>query len=125
MSVDKVHHVRLALNAGIENWVLFSGGTFVVLKDVGITADIGRIAIELIRKHGEAEPGTSSADFMVTPLLYTDGWIVRGDADDIYVYVHPSEIATESPSDLQIGLYARNIRQKDADNPVVIHVNRS
>ncbi|WP_249413627.1 hypothetical protein [Chryseobacterium indologenes] len=41
----------------------------------------------------------------------------------MYTYVHPSELDSESPNDLEIGLYGRSKRDSDGQNPEIIHIN--
>lgn len=124
MSINKIEYVSQALNAGLGNWVLFSGGTFIVFRDVMPDDNLAEMAISFLHENGRLQVGDASADFMVTPLLHTTGWVVRGVVDGLYVYVHPSEINNPDPDDLQIGLYARTIRQNDYEYPKIIHINR-
>lgn len=123
--MDKTQYVNLALNKGLNDWVLFSGGTFVVLRDTRPGDDLGSIATDFLIKNGEVQAGNASGDFMVTPLLNTVGWVVRGNVDGIYVYVHPSELANSEPDDLQIGLYARATRQNDYYDLHIVHINQA
>lgn len=122
---DKIELVRRALVAGRSDWVLFDNGTFLVFRDAKPEDDIESAAIELMRERGEVVPGTPSADFQVTALADVRGWVVRGDVDGLYVYVQPEELESDSPDELEIGMFARTIRQLDHEDLVVLHVERA
>lgn len=122
---DKIELVRRALVAGRSDWVLFDNGTFLVFRDAKPEDDIQSAAIELMRERGEVVPGTPSADFQVTALEDVRGWVVRGDVDGLYVYVQPEELDSDNPDELEIGMFARTIRQLDHEDLVVLHVERA
>lgn len=122
---DKIGLVRQALASGREDWVLFDNGTFIVFRDAAPGDDIRRAAIDLMRTRGEVVPGTSSADFQVTSLEHVSGWVVRGDVDGMYVYVQPEELESDEPDDIEIGRFARTIRQLDHEDLEVLHVHRA
>lgn len=122
---DKIEHVRLAVNENLQDWVLFANGTFIVFEDAAEEENLEQKAIEILKEHGEVREGEASADFQVTPLAKTVGWVVRGNVDGLYVYVHPDELDSDNPNDLEVGLFARIIRQTDYEDREVLHVNRS
>lgn len=122
---DKIELVRRALVAGRSDWVLFDNGTFLVFRDAKPEDDIQSAAIELMRERGGVVPGTPSADFQVTALEDVRGWVVRGDVDGLYVYVQPEELESDNPDELEIGMFARTIRQLDHEDLVVLHVERA
>ena len=121
---DKIEHVRKAIAPELGDWVLFANGTFVVFEDAAADDDLGQRAIELLRTRGEVIPGTASADFQVTSLEHTTGWVVRGNVPGMYVYVKPEELDSDTPGDIEIGMFARTIRQLDHEDLEVMHINR-
>ncbi|HLO87340.1 MAG TPA: hypothetical protein VK203_20365 [Nostocaceae cyanobacterium] len=121
---DKIEYVRLAVHSDLPNWVLFTHGTFIIFADVTDEDDLEQQAIDILREHGEVRIGESSADFQVTTLSTTVGWVVRGNVPGLYVYVHPTELDSDDPDDLEVGLFARVIRQTDFEDLEVLHVNR-
>lgn len=122
---DKVDLVRRGLVAGRGDWVLFDNGSFVVFRDAMPEDDIESAAIRVMRERGAVVPGTPSADFQVTALEDVSGWVVRGDVDGLYIYVQPEELESENPDELEIGMFARTIRQLDHEDLVVLHVERA
>ncbi len=122
---DKIDLVRLAVREGLEDWVLFDNGTFIVFPDAKAEDDIAAAAVKLMQERGEVVVGTESADFQVTSLANTPGWVVRGNVDDMYVFVQPEELDSDEPTELEVGMFARTIRQLDHEDLDVLHVNRS
>lgn len=122
---DKIELVRLAIKEGLDDWVLFANGTFIVFEGATADDDIRQQAIDIMTERGEVVPGTSSADFQITRLLHTNGWVMRGDVPNMYVYVQPEELDSDAPTDLEVGMAARVIRQLDHEDLEVMHVNRS
>jgi hypothetical protein len=121
---DKIEYVRLAVNPDLHNWVLFTNGTFIIFEDVTDDEDLEQQAIDILKEHGEVRIGEASADFQVTALSKTVGWVVRGNVPGLYVYVHPAELDSDEPDDLEVGLFARVIRQTDFEDLEVLYVNR-
>lgn len=122
---DKIEHIRLAVSDSLPNWVVFANGTFIVFEEAAAEDNLEQKAIAILKEHGEVRVGEASADFQVTALAKTVGWVVRGNVDGLYVYVHPAELESDEPNDLEVGLFARVIRQTDFEDLEVLHVNRT
>ena len=111
---------REILNGWPHPWVVFQQGTCVVLN--APSADPEAEALEILRIHGPVQPGTAHGDFGVGDPQRGSGKIVSSHHDSLLTFVAPSEIDDES--DIAIGIYGRLKRAEDAENPVVVHVER-
>ena len=118
-----LENVKLAINPKFQNWVLFENGTYIILDDVSQIPDVKSEVIKLIEEFGPVSTGGPAGDFGVTTLNKTEGWVVSGHGYGMYTYVHPSELDSNSPDDATIGLYGRSKRDKDGQNPNIIHIN--
>ncbi|MCR4031522.1 MULTISPECIES: hypothetical protein [Flavobacterium] len=121
---ELIHHVRLSVNPRFQDWVLFKNGTYIIFEDADAISNIEIEAIEVMKKFGPVYTETSSADFDVTDLNKTEGWIVSGHAYGMYTYVSPNEIDFSTLNSTAIGLYGRSKRDLDGTNPIIIHINR-
>lgn len=120
-----LEHVKLAINPKFEDWVLFENGTYIMFDDASQIEDLEKEAIRQMKEFGPVAAGGPAGDFNVINLNKTEGWVVSGHGYGMYTYVNPSELDSSSPNDLTIGLYGRSKRDKDGNNPKIIHVNRS
>ncbi|MEN5307481.1 hypothetical protein ABE425_08205 [Chryseobacterium cucumeris] len=120
-----IEHVKLAINPKFQDWVLFENGTYIIFDDISIIEDVKEEALQLMKEFGPVYAGGPAGDFNVIHLNLTEGWLVSGHGYGMYTYVHPSELDSESPNDLEIGLYGRSKRDSDGQNPEIIHINRS
>ncbi|WNI37837.1 hypothetical protein [Chryseobacterium sp. SG20098] len=120
-----IEHVKLAINPKFQDWVLFENGTYIIFDDISIIGDVKEKALQLMKEFGPVYAGGPAGDFNVIHLNLTEGWLVSGHGYGMYTYVHPSELDSESPNDLEIGLYGRSKRDSDGQNPEIIHINRS
>lgn len=120
-----IEHVKLAINPKFQDWVLFENGTYIIFDDISIIGDVKEKALQLMKEFGPVYAGGTAGDFNVIHLNLTEGWLVSGHGYVMYTYVHPSELDSESPNDLEIGLYGRSKRDSDGQNPEIIHINRS
>lgn len=118
-------HVRLAINPQFEDWVLFKNGTYVIFDDASMIADIREEASAEMKEFGPIQIGAAGGDFGVTYLDKTKGWVVSGHGYGMYTYVHPSEIDSIEPTDLEIGMFGRAKRDLDGQNPEIVHVNEA
>ena len=118
-----IKHVKLAINPKFQDWVLFENGTYIIFDDISTIKDIKEEAIRVMKEFGPVYAGGSAGDFSVIHLNLTEGWLVSGHGYGMYTYVHPSELDSESPNDLEIGLYGRSKRDSDGQNPEIIHIN--
>lgn len=118
-------NVRLAINPKFKDWVLFENGTYIIFDDITQIENIENEAIRLMKEFGPAHAGGPSGDFNVITLNETKGWIVSGHGYGMYTYVNPSELETNSPDNITIGLYGRSKRNNDGENPKIIHINSS
>ncbi|MEJ5049169.1 hypothetical protein WH221_04980 [Chryseobacterium culicis] len=120
-----IEHVKLAINPKFQDWVLFENGTYIIFDDIGIIEDVKEEALQLMKEFGPVSAGGPAGDFSVIHLNLTEGWLVSGHGYGMYTYVHPSELDSDSPNDLEIGLYGRSKRDSDGQNPEIIHINKS
>ncbi|MDR4950809.1 hypothetical protein REB14_01270 [Chryseobacterium sp. ES2] len=120
-----IEHVKLAINPKFQDWVLFENGTYIIFDDISIIEDIKKEALQLMKEFGPVYAGGPAGDFNVIHLNLTEGWLVSGHGYGMYTYVHPSELDSDSPNDLEIGLYGRSKRDSDGQNPEIIHINKS
>lgn len=104
-----------------KSWVLFAGGTCVVLPDPTLEGDLADRARAILAEHGPVHAGSPSGDFSVIPLEVLGGWVVTGDHPDLLVHVGPEEVAPGA-GDLSIGLLGRGHRGDDAARLEVVHV---
>lgn len=123
-SKSLLDNVKLAINPKFKDWVLFENGIYIIFDQTNSAEKIEVRAIELIKEFGPVSPGGPAGDFNVITLNKTYGWVVSGHGYGIYTYVHPNELNTDSPNDITIGLFGRSKRDKDGNNPVIIHVNK-
>ena len=118
-------NVRLAINPKYQNWVLFENGTYIIFDDISKIADIKEEAIKQMKEYGPVYVGGSAGDFNVIHLNQTEGWVVSGHGYGMYTYVNPSELDSDSPNDITIGLFGRSKRNKDGQNPNIIYINNT
>lgn len=120
-----IEHVKLAINPKFQDWVLFENGTYIIFDDISTIEDVKEKAIQLMKEFGPVSAGGPAGDFSVIHLNLTEGWLVSGHGYGMYTYVHPSELDSESPNDLEIGLYGRSKRDSDGQSAEIIHINSS
>ena len=120
-----VDNVRLAINPKFENWVLFENGTYIIFDDVKEVDNIEAEALTLMKEYGPVSAGGPAGDFSVISLTQTKGWVVSGHGYGMYTYVNPDELTTSSPDDVTIGLFGREKRDKDGNNPRIIYINKN
>jgi hypothetical protein len=117
----RVRTWRSLIQGAEKSWVLFAGGTCVVLPDPTLEGELAGRARALLAEHGPVHAGSPSGDFSVIPLEPPRGWVVTGDHPDLLVHVRPEEVAPGA-SDLAIGLLGRSRRADDARALEVVHV---
>lgn len=100
-------------------WALFEHGTCVIF--VGKSADVAGAAVALLRKWGPVHAGSPAGDFSVVVLDGDLGWVVAGHHPDVLTYVPPGAVGS-NPSQLAVGLLGRTLRDRDAADLNVIHV---
>lgn len=118
-------NVKLAVNPKFKDWVLFENGTYIIFDDINQIDNIESEAIRLMKEFGPVHAGGPAGDFNVISLNQTEGWVVSGHGYGMYTYVNPSELETNSPDDLTIGIYGRSKRNSDGENPIIIYINSS
>ncbi|WP_289660957.1 hypothetical protein [Flavobacterium panacagri] len=123
MDSDLILKVKLAINPKFQDWVLFKNGTYIVFDNADIISDLESEALQLMKEFGPVYAGGSAGDFGTANLGKNKGWVISGHGYGMYTYVAPSEIP-EKTNDVEIGLFGRNKRDMDSQNPIVIHVNR-
>lgn len=122
---ELIAHVKLAILPGLQNWVLFSNGSYIILPD-SLKNDPQKNALKIMKEHGPVHPGSPSGDFSVIPLTKTEGWSVAADYFGLYTYVHPGDLARAAimnPSEMDIGLFGRRKRNQDAQDLKIIFIN--
>lgn len=117
-------HVRLAINPQFQDWVLFENGTYIIFDNADTVADIKAAAIQQMKEFGPVHVGGPAGDFGLISLNKTAGWLVSGHGYGMYTYVHPNELSTKNPTDVEIGLLGRSKRDMDGNEPIILHVNR-
>ncbi|WP_343914937.1 hypothetical protein [Aquimarina litoralis] len=118
-------NVKLAINPKFQDWVLFENGTYIIFDDTNKVKNIKDKAIELMKEFGPVNAGGPAGDFNVISLNQTKGWVVSGHGYGMYTYVHPNELNTNSPDDVTIGIFGRSKRDKDGNDPKIVHINKS
>ena len=118
-----LERVRLAINPAFSDWVLFKNGTYIIFDNADGSFELSAAAIKAIREFGPVSVGGPAGDFEVFYLDETTGWVVGGHGYGMYTYVHPSELASADPSDLEVGLLGRSKRGLDGTDPEILHVN--
>jgi len=118
-------NVKLAINPKFEDWVLFENGTYIIFDDINQIENIETEAIKLMKEFGPVHAGGPAGGFNVISLNKTQGWVVSGHGYGMYTYVNPSELETNSPDDLTIGLYGRSKRNNDGEKPKIVYINSS
>ncbi len=118
-------NVKLAINPKFKDWVLFKNGTYIIFDDITQIENIETEAIRLMKEFGPVHAGGPAGDFNVITLNETEGWVVSGHGYGMYTYVNPSELETNSPDDITIGLYGRSKRNNDGENPKIAYINSS
>ena len=103
-----------------KSWVVFENGTCVIV--VKPAPDLERQATTLLRKWGPVHVGSPAGDFSTVTLDNGVGWVVTCHHNDILTLVLLNEI-DEGASDLEIGLFGRSKRAKDASDLRVVHVD--
>lgn len=120
-----LENVKLSISPKFKDWVLFKNGTYIIFDDINQIDNIEEEAIKLMKEFGPVYAGGSAGDFNVISLKKTEGWIVSGHGYGMYTYVNPSELETNSPNDITIGIYGRSKRNSDGENPIIIYINSS
>jgi hypothetical protein len=118
-------NVKLAINPKFKDWVLFENGTYIIFDDINQIDNIESEAIRLMKEFGPVHAGGPAGDFNVISLNKTEGWVVSGHGYGMYTYVNPSELETNSPDDITIGLFGRSKRNNDGENPKIVYINSS
>ena len=103
-----------------DSWVVFENLTFVMLPEKAADSP-ETVAMDILREHGPVVNGTASGDFGILSLSQDVGWIVSSDHQRIRTFV-PMHIFDKRPSDLQAGLYGREMRNKDIAEMKIVHI---
>jgi hypothetical protein len=99
----------------------FSNGTYIILEDT--IQDKQQVALDLIKEYGPVYAGSPAGDFSIISLNQTVGWSVTSHCYGMYTYVHPNEMETEHPTDIDVGFFGRSKREKDGKDLKIIHIN--
>ncbi len=120
---ELIGYVQKGKNPKLKNWILFENGTHIFFDETTDANEIEVMGIEKMKKFGPVHGGSSAGDFQVFTLNDSLGWVVAGHGPRIYTYIHPSEMGSENPDDLGVGLYGRDKRNMDGLNPIVICIS--
>lgn len=123
MKSELLNRVKLAINPAFSDWVLFKNGTYIIFDDADDDFDVSEAAVKSMKEFGPVSVGGPAGDFEVFYLDETEGWVVGGHGYGMYTYVHPSELASADPSDVEIGLLGRSKRDLDGKELEILHVN--
>lgn len=107
--------VRGAVTNPATPWVLFENGTVVFLPEV--EGDLAERAVAVLKEWGAVQSGSPAGDFGVTSLS-SGGYAVTCHHNDIMTFLGPEQ---EGP-EVAIGLHGRSLRDQDARELKVIHV---
>jgi hypothetical protein len=118
-----IEKVRLAIKPEFPKWVLFSNGTYVIVEDEAAIADPRAYALKQMSEFGPVRVASPAGDFSITTLHKTEGWSVAGHGYGMYTYVHPSELRSNRPSDVKIGLHGRRKRDADSKELRIVYVS--
>jgi hypothetical protein len=113
---DLIETWRGIIQGDSKSWVLFEHGTCVILMQPEV--DLAAQAIALLKEWGPVQVGTDSADFNLVKLENDPGWVVTCYHPDILTYVP----ADEDKAEVMIGLMGRSMRDEDAKELKVIHI---
>ena len=114
---------RQLITDGTKPWALFQNGTVVVLEDPA--ENIAQGALSIMNKWGRESPGTPSGDFTVFALNAVPGWVVTSHfvtGFDMLTYVSPKELDDANPPADTVGRLGREKRERDATEPVIVHI---
>lgn len=117
---DLIETWRGIIQGDSKSWVLFERGTCVILMQPEV--DLVTQAKALLKEWGPVQVGTDSADFNVVKLENDPGWVVTCHHPDILTYVRADEDKAEEPAEIVIGLMGRSMRDEDAKELKVIHI---
>jgi hypothetical protein len=121
---ETIEGTKKAINPKYQDWVLFQNGTYIIFNNADTIPNIEAEAIKLMKEYGPVYGGSPAGDFSTTTLYNNAGWTISSHCYGMYTYVSPKEFQSEKPDDLKAGLYGRSKRNKDGENPIVIHINR-
>ena len=107
---------------GDRSWVLFTNGTFIIIKDK--VKDLTKAAIEFITQNGRVAVGTPMTDFSIMDLSSDDGWIITSWKEPMMTIVLKDELSNQEIDDISAGMYGRHKRDLDAKNPKILYVNK-
>jgi hypothetical protein len=122
---ELISHIRLAINPKYQHWVLFSNGSYIILTD-SLKGDPKSNALKIMKEYGPVHGGSPAGDISIKKLNKTQGWSVGGHYYGMYTYVHPDELiraGIANPSDLDVGVYGRDKRDKDAKELRIVYIN--
>ena len=103
-----------------SSWVLYKNGTCVRIKEA--EGDLGQRANTIMKRFGEVYPGSPAGDFSVMTPKNFAGWVVGCHHPNILTYVAPNEMEGKQISDVEVGLWGRMKRHKDAEELQIIHI---
>ncbi len=109
---------RIIVGQG-KAWALFEHGTCVIFA--AARQSVNEAAVSLLREWGPVHAGSPAGDFSVITLKDARGWVVTGHHPDVLTYVAPERFESD-PSELQVGLLGRLLRDQDAEGSNVIYV---
>ncbi len=100
------------------SWVVFKNGTVVICNDSDFPE---REAKEVLAQYKETIPGTDLGDFGIRLLEEAALWLINYPNGNVYNYMALEECL----SDTAAGLVAMQIREEDANELIIIHIEKA
>lgn len=119
---DLVEKVRYCITEKYQ-WVLFSHGTIVALREPVPSNKITENALAMLAKYGPVTAASEAGDFNVSDIDDGESWFVSGWGPGMYTYVHKSELPEGNAESILVGLYGREKRHLDSIDKKVIYIN--
>src|SRR6478609_2939466 len=120
LEVPLVEIWRRTIEGADKVWAIFEHATCVIFADADV--EVEKAAVTLLREWGPVHAGSPAGDFSVIELARQPGWVVTCHHPDILTYVDAREFEGE-PSELEIGLLGRSLRDRDASELNVLYVH--
>ncbi len=104
-----------------KSFVVFEGGTVVVIADAEGDADLSARAVTIMEQYGSVVAGGPAGDFETVRLTEERGWAITSHHPDLLTLVLPDEVTAGTPS-VEIGLLGRSKRHQDSLDLQIVHV---
>lgn len=106
---------------GDIKWVLFSNGTFILVKDK--VDNLQEATTNFLTEFGPVVPATPMGDFSILDLKDGEGWLITSWKQPMLTIVLKEEFDNESEiDDMSAGTYGRTKRGMDAKHPEILFI---